>query len=264
MAANGSRIDLSTLPLGDRPASRAARLIPGLVLYGASMAVMVRSGLGLPPWDVLHEGLSGRLGLSFGQVTALTGGLVLLAWIPLRQRPGIGTVANILVIALVVDAALAVLPTPRTVVVQSIFLVTGVVLNGLATATYVGARLGPGPRDGLMTGLAERTGRSVQLVRTAIEVLVLTVGWLLGGTLGLGTVCYAVAIGPVTQFFLPLVAVRSRPTVRRPRDGAATATPRPEDAVVKPSPAPSPAPAPVDPGSTTPPAPDHRCTTSSD
>ncbi|APU17746.1 MULTISPECIES: YczE/YyaS/YitT family protein [Actinoalloteichus] len=226
MAANGPRIDLSMLPLADRPTARFGRLVPGLVLYAASMAIMVRSGVGLPPWDVLHEGLTRRLGLSFGQVTAITGGLVLLAWIPLRQRPGIGTVANVLVIALIVDAALAILPSPQTPAPQLAFLVAGVVLNGLATATYVGARLGPGPRDGLMTGLAARTGWSVQLVRTGIEIFVLTAGWLLGGTLGLGTICYAVAIGPITQFFLPLVAVRNRSI--RPESSGPAARPEPQ------------------------------------
>jgi uncharacterized membrane protein YczE len=135
---------------------------------------------------------------------------VLLLWIPLRQRPGIGTVANVLVIAVAVDVALALIPGPAALPARIALLLGGVVLNGVATAAYVGARLGPGPRDGLMTGFAARTGRSVRLVRTCIEVTVLAAGWLLGGTVGVGTVLYALAIGPLTQTFLPFFAVRER------------------------------------------------------
>ncbi|WP_069852692.1 membrane protein YczE [Actinoalloteichus hymeniacidonis] len=209
MAAPRPSNGLSSLPVRYRPARRLGQLTIGLAIYAASMAIMVRSTIGLPPWDVLHDGLTQRLGLSFGQVIALTGGAVLLAWIPLKQRLGIGTVANVVVIALGVDVALAVLPTPENLPVQVAFLVSGVVLNGLATAVYVGARLGAGPRDGLMTGLAARTGWSVRLVRSGIELTVLAIGWLLGGTFGAGTVFYALAIGPLTQFFLPMSTVRA-------------------------------------------------------
>jgi uncharacterized membrane protein YczE len=174
------------------------------------MAMQIRSGLGLNPWDVLHEGLTRQTPLSFGVVTAITGVIVLLLWIPLRQRPGVGTVANVLVIAAIVDVALAVLTAPEGLVARIALLVGGVLLNGVATAAYVGARLGPGPRDGLMTGLSGRTGRSVRLVRTCVEVVVLGCGWLLGGTVGVGTVLYALAIGPLTQAFLPFFAVRTR------------------------------------------------------
>jgi uncharacterized membrane protein YczE len=180
------------------------------VLYGVSMALMLRARLGLDPWDVLHQGLAQRIGLSFGTVTAITGVAVLLAWIPLRQRPGVGTVANVLVIAVAVDAALALLVEPSALWSRITFLVAGVVLNAVATACYVGARLGPGPRDGLMTGLHARTGWSVRVVRTGIELTVLAAGWLLGGTVGVGTVLYAIAIGPLTQLFLPWVAYRER------------------------------------------------------
>jgi len=135
---------------------------------------------------------------------------VLLLWIPLRQRPGIGTVANVLVIAVAVDAMLALIPEQHSLVGRIAMMAGGIVLNGVATAAYVGARLGPGPRDGLMTGLAARTGWSIRVVRTGIEVVVLAAGWLLGGTVGVGTVLYAVAIGPLTQLFLPLLAVRDR------------------------------------------------------
>jgi uncharacterized membrane protein YczE len=205
--------DLRPLPVTRNPGRRLPQLICGLVLYAVSMAMQIRSGLGLNPWDVLHEGLTRQTPLSFGAVTAITGVIVLLLWIPMRQRPGIGTVANVVVIASTIDVALALLPAPDALAPRIVLLVGGVVLNGVATAAYVGARLGPGPRDGLMTGLSMRTGRSVRLVRTCIEVVALGCGWLLGGTVGLGTVLYALAIGPLTQAFLPLFAVRTAPDV---------------------------------------------------
>jgi uncharacterized membrane protein YczE len=189
---------------------RLLQLYLGLVLYGASMALMIRATLGLNPWDVLHEGLTRHLPLTFGQVTIAVGALVLLAWIPLRQRPGVGTVSNVIVIGLAVDAALAVLPAPDHLAVRAGLLVGGVLLNGVATAAYIGARLGPGPRDGLMTGLVARSGRSVRLVRTVIEVSVLAVGWVLGGTVGVGTVLYALGIGPLVHVLLPLLTVPER------------------------------------------------------
>jgi uncharacterized membrane protein YczE len=203
-------VDLRPIPVSRNPGRRLPQLLLGLALYAVSMAMQIRSGLGLNPWDVLHEGLTRQTPLSFGVITAITGVIVLLLWIPLRQRPGIGTVANVVVIAAVVDVALAVLPAPDALAARIALLVGGVVLNGVATAAYVGARLGPGPRDGLMTGLSARTGRSVRLVRTCIEVAVLGCGWLLGGTVGVGTVLYALAIGPLAQAFLPLFAVRTR------------------------------------------------------
>jgi hypothetical protein len=186
---------------------RLVQLYAGLLLYGASMALMIRAGLGLDPWDVLHQGLAERLPLSFGMVTIVVGALVLLAWIPLRQRPGFGTVSNVIVIGLAVDAALAVLPAPDAPALRLTFMLAGVGLNGVATAAYIGARLGPGPRDGLMTGLVRRTGRSVRLVRTSIEVTVLAAGWLLGGTVGVGTVVYALGIGPLVHVLLPVLTV---------------------------------------------------------
>lgn len=203
-------VDLRPIPVSRNPGRRLPQLLLGLTLYAVSMAMQIRSGLGLNPWDVLHEGLTRQTPLSFGVITGITGVIVLLLWIPLRQRPGIGTVANVVVIAAVVDVALALLPAPDALAARIALLVGGVVLNGVATAAYVGARLGPGPRDGLMTGLSARTGRSVRLVRTCIEVAVLGCGWLLGGTVGIGTVLYALAIGPLTQAFLPLFAVRTR------------------------------------------------------
>ena len=182
---------------------RLVQLYVGLVLYGLSMALMIRSRLGLDPWDVLHYGIARHLPVSFGTVVIGVGVLVLLAWIPLRQWPGLGTISNTVVIGLVTDAALALLISPDALAWRIVFLVLGIVGNGLATAMYIGARLGPGPRDGLMTGLVRRTGLSVRVVRTSIEVTVLATGWLLGGVVGIGTVAYALAIGPLVHLMLP-------------------------------------------------------------
>jgi uncharacterized membrane protein YczE len=191
-----------------RGTSRGAALLVGLMGYGFSMAVMVRAGLGLDPWDVFHQGLSGRTGMTIGVASAVVGVAVLLAWIPLRNRPGIGTVANVIVIAVTVDAALAVLPEPTGLPVRIAMMLGAVLLNAFSTVLYIGAGLGPGPRDGLMTGLVARTGLSVRLVRTSIEATVLTVGWLLGGTVGVGTVVYALGIGPLVQLILRLTPQR--------------------------------------------------------
>jgi uncharacterized membrane protein YczE len=191
-----------------RPTRRLVQLYAGLVLYGVSMALLVRSSLGVMPWDVLHQGLARQLGWSLGVVTIVVGALVLLAWIPLRERPGLGTVSNVVVIGLALDAALAVLPEPSSLPVRVALVPAGILLNAVATAAYIGVHLGPGPRDGLMTGLVRRTGRSVRLVRTSIEVTVVALGWLLGGTLGVATVLYALAIGPLVHALLPRLAVR--------------------------------------------------------
>lgn len=194
-----------------RPVRRLAQLYAGLVLYGASLALQIRAGLGLDPWDVFHQGVADHTGLSFGTVVIITGALVLLGWIPLRQRPGIGTVSNVIVLGLAADAALAVLPSAGSTAVGVPMLASAVFLNGVATGAYIGAGLGPGPRDGLMTGIVARTGRSVRGVRTAIEVSVLAVGAALGGTVGLGTVVYAVSIGPLVHLLLPRLTV-AQPT----------------------------------------------------
>ncbi|MGH3342538.1 MAG: YczE/YyaS/YitT family protein [Carbonactinosporaceae bacterium] len=191
-----------------RRARRLTQLYAGLLCYGVSMALMIRSNLGLDPWDTFHQGLAERTGLSFGTVTILVGVAVLVLWIPLRERPGLGTVSNVLVIGLAVDATLAVLDAPDRLPARVAFLASGIVLNGIATGSYIGAGMGPGPRDGLMTGLVARTGWSVRLVRTAIEVTVLATGWLLGGTVGVGTVAYALGIGPLVHVFLPVFTVR--------------------------------------------------------
>lgn len=197
----------ATIARGRMP-RRLVQLGLGLTLYGVSMGLLVRSQLGVMPWDVLHQGLARRMGLSLGLLTIFVGALVLLAWIPLRERPGIGTVANVVVIGVAVDATLALLPDVETLAVRIAFAVAGLGLNAVATAAYIGVRLGPGPRDGLMTALVRRTGRSVRLVRTSIEVVVVLVGVLLGGTLGVATVVYALAIGPLTQLFVPYLVIR--------------------------------------------------------
>ena len=199
-------------PLQQLRAGRLGRRLPqlygGLFLYGFSMAMMIKANLGLDPWDVLHQGLTRYLPVSFGTVTIIVGAVVLLLWIPLRQWPGLGTVSNVFVVGLSADLGLWLLPTPDSLPVRIGLMVLSVVLNGLAGAAYIGSHFGPGPRDGLMTGLVARTGGSLRLIRTGIEVGVLGIGFLLGGTVGVGTVLYAVAIGPLVQFFLPYVAVR--------------------------------------------------------
>ncbi|MBU8816201.1 hypothetical protein KL864_09800 [Mycolicibacterium goodii] len=188
--------------------ARGTLLLVGLIGYGTSMAMMVRAGLGLDPWDVFHQGLTRHTPLTIGLASAVVGVVVLLAWIPLRNRPGIGTIANVIVIAVTVDAVLAVLPAPTAMPVRIAMMVGAVVLNAISTVLYIGAGLGPGPRDGLMTGLVARTGLSVRLVRTCIEATVLAAGWLMGGTVGVGTVLYAFGIGPLVQLFLKLTPRR--------------------------------------------------------
>ena len=190
-----------------RPARRLGQLYAGLLLYGLSMVLLVRSGLGVMPWDVLHQGLSRQLGWSLGVMTMVVGAAVLLAWIPLRERPGLGTISNILVIGIAVDAGLAVVPRVEGGPARVLLVAAGIGLNAVATAAYIGVHLGPGPRDGLMTALVRRTGRSVRLVRTSIEVVVVISGWLLGGTLGVGTVLYALSIGPLVHLLLPRLSV---------------------------------------------------------
>jgi uncharacterized membrane protein YczE len=199
-----------------RPVRRLTQLYAGLVLYGASMALQIRAGLGLDPWDVFHQGVADRTGLSFGTVVIVTGAVVLLAWIPLRQRPGFGTVSNVFVIGIAVDATLAVLPRAGSAPVAVAMLLAGVGLNGLAGGAYIGANLGPGPRDGLMTGLVRRTGGSVRAVRTTIEVGVLILGAALGGTVGVGTLVYALSIGPLVHALLPRLTVAVPAKALRP------------------------------------------------
>jgi uncharacterized membrane protein YczE len=187
-----------------RPVRRGVQLIFGLVLYGISDAMVVAAGLGVEPWDALAQGLTRTVGLSIGVWTNLIGAAVLLLWIPLRQKPGLGTLCNVLLVGTAMDVTLAVLPSFGQLWLRWVVLVAGIVLNGFATGCYIGAQAGPGPRDGLMTGLAER-GHPIWAVRWGIEIAVLVIGFLLGATLGIGTVLYACAIGPLAHLFMPLL-----------------------------------------------------------
>jgi uncharacterized membrane protein YczE len=194
----------------DRLAARLVRLYLGLGGFGVSLALMVRARLGLGPWDVLHQGIARHLGVQLGWVTIGVSALVLLAWIPLRQRPGLGTLSNAIIVGLVVNGALGVLPTPESLAWRAAWLAAGIGLNGMATACYIGADLGPGPRDGLMTGIAAR-GHSLRAVRTLIELSVLAIGSALGATVGVGTLTYALSIGPLTHVLLPRLTVKANP-----------------------------------------------------
>ena len=182
---------------------RLAQLYGGLVLYGISSSLLVLANLGLDPWDVFHQGLSRTFGLAIGTWAIIVGVVVLLLWIPLRQRPGIGTVSNVVLVGLTMNVVLGHVHPPHALAARIGCLVLGVFLNGVATGAYIGAGLGPGPRDGLMTGLAAR-GHSIRVVRTGMELTVLVTGWLLGGTVGVGTVVYALCIGPLAHVFIPL------------------------------------------------------------
>lgn len=204
------------LPLPPRAelGRRVPRLLGGLVLFGVAIACMVRADLGLPPWDVLHQGVSEHTGLAMGTASILVGVVVLLLWIPLRERVGVGTVANALIVGIVIDVTMAVLDTPASMAARIGLLVFGILLFGPGSGLYIGAGLGPGPRDGLMTALARR-GRSVRTVRTAIEVSVLAIGFALGGSVGIGTVVFAVTVGPIVHLFLDrmtFVPPAARPT----------------------------------------------------
>ncbi|MFE7325797.1 YitT family protein [Streptomyces sp. NPDC057565] len=218
---------------------RLMQLYVGLALYGASSALMVRAGLGLEPWGVLHQGLAERTGLSIGVVAIIVGAVVLLLWIPMRQRPGLGTVSNVFAIGLAMDGTLALVPELHGPAARIVVMVAGIALNGVATGLYIAARFGPGPRDGLMTGLHRRTGRSVRLVRTAIEVAVVATGFLLGGSLGVGTVLYALSIGPLAQLFLRFFAVpEAKPAdetvAPAPESGTTAVTVRPSEEAILP------------------------------
>jgi uncharacterized membrane protein YczE len=195
---------------------RLIQLFTGLVLYGVSDSMLLLAGLGVDPWDVLHQGLARRTGVPTGTWAIIVGAAVLLLWIPLRQRPGLGTLCNVVVIGAVIDGVLGAVTPPHSLAVRAAVMVSGVALNGVATGLYIGAGLGPGPRDGLMTGYAAR-GHSLRLVRTCIEVTVLIVGWLLGGTVGVGTLVYAACIGPLAHFFVPLFTRSAPPDRLEPR-----------------------------------------------
>ncbi|RAG84059.1 hypothetical protein DN069_18615 [Streptacidiphilus pinicola] len=192
-------------------ARRMVHLMVGLVLYGVSTALLLRAGLGVDPWTVLHQGLAQVTGLTVGTVSIVVSLLVLCLWPVLRQRPGIGTLLDAVVVGAVTDATLADCPRPHGLWAQVLLLSGAILLNAVATACYLGAGLGAGPRDGLMTGLAER-GHSLRATRTLIELSALGIGWLLGGPVGIGTVAYAVSIGPLAQVFIPWLRLRERPS----------------------------------------------------
>ncbi|MFD9395422.1 YitT family protein [Streptomyces sp. NPDC060000] len=208
---------------------RPLQLYAGLTLYGASSALLVQAGLGLEPWNVLHQGLAELTGLTIGVVSIVVGAAVLLLWIPLRQRPGLGTVSNVFVVGLAMDGTLAWVPEAHGLGARVPLLLVGIVLNGAATGLYIAASFGPGPRDGLMTGLHRRTGRSIRLMRTAVEVVVVVTGFILGGTIGVGTLLYAVAIGPLAQLFLRVFAVPAASG-----GSAVVATGTPQGAILRP------------------------------
>lgn len=196
---------LAPIP-ADARLRRMIQLLVGLLVYGISSALLIEAVLGIDPWDVLHQGISNKTGISIGVVTIAVGALVLLGWIPLKQRPGLGTIANAVVIGLAMDAALNLLPRPDDLWVRVIFLALGILFNGIATGLYIGAGMGPGPRDGLMTGIAAR-GHSIRVVRTGLEVTVLLLGWALGGNVGVGTVAYALLIGPIAHVTIPAFTI---------------------------------------------------------
>ncbi len=197
---------------------RLVQLYAGLLLYGISSSLLVLAALGLDPWDVFHQGLSRTFGLAIGTWAIIVGVAVLLLWIPLRQRPGIGTVSNVILVGLTMNVVLGHVHAPHAMAARIACLVCGVFLNGVATGMYIGAGLGPGPRDGLMTGLAAR-GHSIRVVRTGLEVIVLATGWLLGGTVGVGTLVYALSIGPLAHVFIPLFS-HGRPAPEGALEGA--------------------------------------------
>ena len=211
-------------PFAQLRAGRLGRRLPqlyvGLVAYGVSLALMVRGHLGLAPWDVLHSGLIRHLPITLGQAVVVMSFVVLLLWIPLREMPGLGTISNALIVGLSADATLALLAAPDAMGARVALMLGGILLCGLASALYIGAQLGRGPRDGLMTGLSRRTGHSLRLVRTLLEVTVVLVGLLLGGVLGLGTILYALAIGPLTQLWLPAFTIDVAPAPVRSADPA--------------------------------------------
>ena len=209
----------------DRPVRRLVQLNAGLALYGASTGLLLRSGLGVDPWTVLHQGLSRHVGLSVGTVSILVSLVVLAFWIPLRQRPGLGTVLDAVLVGLMIDVTLACTPAPHALWLRAALLVVSVLLNGIATGCYIGAGLGAGPRDGLMTGLATR-GLSTRVARTGLELAALGGGWLLGGPVGIGTLVYALAIGPLSQIFIPLLTLRA-PGSAAPSSPVSAAAPDP-------------------------------------
>jgi uncharacterized membrane protein YczE len=203
--------------------ARLLQLAVGLLLYGFSIAIYVRSELGLDPWDVFHQGIADHTGISFGMVVVLVGVIVLALWLPLRARPGIGTIANVLAVGTVADLVLAHVGSPHDLGGRIAMLVAAVAGNAIATGLYIGSGLGAGPRDGLTVAVVARTGWSIRVTRTAVEVAVLAAGVGLGGTIGIGTLLYAVAIGPLTHLTIPFFS-RDRRLHERARVAACAAS----------------------------------------
>ena len=203
-------------------ARRASQLVVGLFLYGFAIALIVRAAIGVSPWDVLTQGIVAQTGLSFGLVTNIVGGLVLLLWIPIRQRPGVGTVLNVLLVGPSAEFGLWLIPEQTDLVVRIALFAGGLAMLAIATGLYIGAGYGPGPRDGLMTGIHKRWGIRIWIVRTAIEVTVLSIGWILGGNVGIGTLLFALLIGPMVGVTLPLLRVRLPRDTETPREVVTT------------------------------------------
>ena len=203
-------------------ARRASQLVVGLFLYGFAIALIVRAAIGVSPWDVLTQGIVAQTGLSFGLVTNIVGGLVLLLWIPIRQKPGVGTVLNVLLVGPSAEFGLWLIPEQTDLVVRVALFAGGLALLAVATGLYIGAGYGPGPRDGLMTGIHKRWGIRIWIVRTAIEVTVLGIGWVLGGNVGIGTLLFALLIGPMVGVTLPLLRVRLPKDTPTPREAVTT------------------------------------------
>jgi uncharacterized membrane protein YczE len=207
--SGGGRIRHWLIPIrGAHLARRFIQLIVGLILFGVGIGFMLESGLGVPPWDVLHQGLAAQFGLTVGTWSVIVSFALLLLWIPLRERFGIGTLFNAVVIGVMIDVTAAILPQPGTVALAMPMLALGIFLIGFGSGLYIGANLGPGPRDGLMTAIARR-GPSIRVTRWLLEISVLAIGWTMGGTFGAGTVVFALLIGPTVQFFLPRWSIDS-------------------------------------------------------
>lgn len=206
---------------------RVVQLLVGLVLYGTGCALTIEAGLGVDPWTVFAQGISIHTGIGIGWVTNVLGFFVLLLWIPLRQKPGVGTIANILLVGTSMQLALGVIPPVQGWVAQFAVLLAGIVVVAIASGLYIGARFGPGPRDGLMTGMHSRLGWPIFACRALVELTVLFLGWLLGGTVGVGTVLFAVLIGPLVHVALPLLDTRARDAAGEP--AVSTASARPAD-----------------------------------
>lgn len=198
---------LESLEFRDRLGRRLIRCVIGLSLFSVGISMQMNANIGAPPWDVFHQGIANQTGISIGKIIVLTGFSLLLLWIPLKQKPGLGTILNALEIGLVADIALGIIPEPSNILVRILMALSGIVVVAIGSGLYIGSALGPGPRDGLMTGLAKR-GIPIRKGRTAVEVIVLVTGWLLGGQVGVATFAFAFGVGPLVHFFLPRLAVR--------------------------------------------------------